>query len=103
MDFKNTLLIMTSNVGSSVIEKGGGQLGFQLDIDQVPVSFLCFASFCFSCLRSGCIQSMLTPATSPWPSDMGCNTLPCDALHCILPARDGELILSLPSSFVPAQ
>lgn len=35
MDFKNTLLIMTSNVGSSVIEKGGGQLGFQLDVDQV--------------------------------------------------------------------
>lgn len=35
VDFKNTLLIMTSNVGSSVIEKGGGQLGFQLDVDQV--------------------------------------------------------------------
>merc|ERR1712023_61961 len=31
VDFKNTLLIMTSNVGSSVIEKGGGGLGFQLD------------------------------------------------------------------------
>ena len=37
VDFKNTLLIMTSNVGSSVIEKGGGQLGFQLDIDQVLI------------------------------------------------------------------
>ena len=31
VDFKNVLLIMTSNVGSSVIEKGGGGLGFQLD------------------------------------------------------------------------
>eukprot|EP00245_Coleochaete_scutata_P014624 TRINITY_DN629_c1_g2_i1.p1 TRINITY_DN629_c1_g2~~TRINITY_DN629_c1_g2_i1.p1 ORF type:complete len:950 (+),score=219.05 TRINITY_DN629_c1_g2_i1:149-2998(+) len=31
VDFKNTLLIMTSNVGSSVIEKGGGGMGFQLD------------------------------------------------------------------------
>jgi len=31
VDFKNTLLIMTSNVGSSVIEKGGGGLGFQLE------------------------------------------------------------------------
>jgi len=31
VDFKNTLIIMTSNVGSSVIEKGGGGLGFQLD------------------------------------------------------------------------
>merc|ERR1712134_22950 len=29
VDFKNTLLIMTSNVGSSVIEKGGMQLGFE--------------------------------------------------------------------------
>jgi ATP-dependent Clp protease ATP-binding subunit ClpC len=28
VDFKNTLLIMTSNVGSKVIEKGGGGLGF---------------------------------------------------------------------------
>lgn len=33
VDFKNTLIIMTSNVGSSVIEKGGGGLGFQLDIN----------------------------------------------------------------------
>ena len=31
VDFKNTLIIMTSNVGSSVIEKGGTGLGFQLD------------------------------------------------------------------------
>lgn len=30
VSFKNTLLIMTSNVGSSVIAKGGGQLGFAL-------------------------------------------------------------------------
>jgi ATP-dependent Clp protease ATP-binding subunit ClpC len=28
VDFKNTLLIMTSNIGSRVIEKGGGGLGF---------------------------------------------------------------------------
>jgi len=33
VDFKNTLIIMTSNVGSSVIEKGGGGLGFQLESD----------------------------------------------------------------------
>ena len=32
VDFKNTLIIMTSNVGSSVIEKGGGRIGFQLDL-----------------------------------------------------------------------
>ncbi|KGG15432.1 ATP-dependent Clp protease [Prochlorococcus sp. MIT 0602] len=31
VDFKNTLIIMTSNIGSKVIEKGGGGLGFELD------------------------------------------------------------------------
>ncbi|KAI3874836.1 hypothetical protein MKW98_019409 [Papaver atlanticum] len=34
VDFKNTLIIMTSNVGSSVIEKGGRRMGFfDLDYD----------------------------------------------------------------------
>ena len=32
VNFKNTLIIMTSNVGSSVIEKGGGRIGFQLEM-----------------------------------------------------------------------
>jgi ATP-dependent Clp protease ATP-binding subunit ClpC len=31
VDFKNTIIIMTSNIGSKVIEKGGGGLGFQFD------------------------------------------------------------------------
>jgi ATP-dependent Clp protease ATP-binding subunit ClpC len=30
VDFKNTLIILTSNVGSKVIEKGGGGLGFEI-------------------------------------------------------------------------
>ncbi|PIG92249.1 ATP-dependent Clp protease ATP-binding subunit [Gloeocapsopsis sp. IPPAS B-1203] len=30
VDFKNTLLILTSNIGSQVIEKGGGGLGFEV-------------------------------------------------------------------------
>jgi ATP-dependent Clp protease ATP-binding subunit ClpC len=30
VSFKNTLLIMTSNIGSKVIQKGGGGLGFEL-------------------------------------------------------------------------
>jgi ATP-dependent Clp protease ATP-binding subunit ClpC len=35
IDFKNTLLIMTSNIGSKVIEKGGGgNIGFELSEDQ---------------------------------------------------------------------
>jgi len=33
VDFKNTLLIMTSNIGSKVIEKGGGGLGFELSFE----------------------------------------------------------------------
>jgi len=39
VDFKNTLIILTSNVGSSVIEKGGGGLGFQLDDNQEDQSY----------------------------------------------------------------
>lgn len=39
VDFKNTLLIMTSNVGSSVIEKGGRGIGFQLDYDEKDSSY----------------------------------------------------------------
>merc|ERR1719398_449053 len=39
IDFKNTLIIMTSNVGSSVIEKGGGGLGFQLNDDAEDTSY----------------------------------------------------------------
>ena len=30
---------MTSNVGSSVIEKGGGGLGFQLDVNEEDSSY----------------------------------------------------------------
>ena len=39
VDFKNTLIIMTSNVGSSVIEKGGAGLGFQLDVTPEDSSY----------------------------------------------------------------
>ncbi|CAJ2676690.1 unnamed protein product [Trifolium pratense] len=39
VDFKNTLLIMTSNVGSSVIEKGGRRFGFDLDYDEKDSSY----------------------------------------------------------------
>ena len=34
VDFKNTLIIMTSNIGSKVIEKGGGGLGFEFSENQ---------------------------------------------------------------------
>jgi ATP-dependent Clp protease ATP-binding subunit ClpC len=33
VDFKNTLIILTSNIGSKVIEKGGGGLGFEFGED----------------------------------------------------------------------
>ncbi|KAG5575674.1 hypothetical protein H5410_055808 [Solanum commersonii] len=39
VDFKNTLIIMTSNVGSSVIEKGGRRIGFDLDFDEKDSSY----------------------------------------------------------------
>nr|AIA21360.1 Clp protease ATP binding subunit [Pyropia kanakaensis] len=39
IDFKNTLLIMTSNIGSKVIEKGGGSLGFELSEDQTESQY----------------------------------------------------------------
>ncbi|CAN8069786.1 unnamed protein product [Agarophyton chilense] len=39
IDFKNTLLIMTSNIGSKVIEKGGGGLGFELGESQTESQY----------------------------------------------------------------
>ncbi|MDH6060797.1 ATP-dependent Clp protease ATP-binding subunit [Chrysosporum bergii ANA360D] len=33
VDFKNTLIILTSNIGSKVIEKGGGGLGFEFETE----------------------------------------------------------------------
>jgi ATP-dependent Clp protease ATP-binding subunit ClpC len=39
VDFKNTLLIMTSNIGSKVIEKGGGGLGFELEEDKTESQY----------------------------------------------------------------
>ncbi|MBE9067940.1 ATP-dependent Clp protease ATP-binding subunit [Leptolyngbya cf. ectocarpi LEGE 11479] len=38
VSFKNTLIIMTSNIGSKVIEKGGGGLGFELGTDDAMTS-----------------------------------------------------------------
>ena len=39
VDFKNTLLIMTSNIGSKVIEKGGGGLGFEFEEDKAEAQY----------------------------------------------------------------
>jgi len=39
VDFKNTLLIMTSNIGSRVIEKGGGGFGFEFDGDEADTQY----------------------------------------------------------------
>ena len=38
VDFKNTLIILTSNIGSKVIEKGGGGLGFEFN-SEVDASY----------------------------------------------------------------
>ncbi|MEG4346204.1 ATP-dependent Clp protease ATP-binding subunit [Microcoleus sp. A003_D6] len=39
VDFKNTLLVMTSNIGSRVIEKGGGGLGFEFTENFADVQY----------------------------------------------------------------
>ncbi len=39
VDFKNTLLVMTSNIGSKVIEKGGGGLGFEFSENQAESQY----------------------------------------------------------------
>lgn len=39
VDFKNTLLIMTSNIGSKVIEKGGGGLGFEFEENSADAQY----------------------------------------------------------------
>jgi ATP-dependent Clp protease ATP-binding subunit ClpC len=39
VDFKNTLLIMTSNIGSKVIEKGGGGIGFEFSENQAESQY----------------------------------------------------------------
>ncbi|MCA1992567.1 MAG: ATP-dependent Clp protease ATP-binding subunit [Coleofasciculus sp. S288] len=39
VDFKNTLLIMTSNIGSKVIEKGGGGIGFEFTENQAEAQY----------------------------------------------------------------
>jgi len=39
IDFKSTLIILTSNIGSKVIEKGAGSLGFELTDDQTEYQY----------------------------------------------------------------
>jgi ATP-dependent Clp protease ATP-binding subunit ClpC len=39
VDFKNTMIILTSNVGSKVIEKGGGGLGFEFSDNKTEATY----------------------------------------------------------------
>lgn len=39
VDFKNTLIILTSNIGSKVIEKGGGGLGFEFSDNKTEATY----------------------------------------------------------------
>jgi ATP-dependent Clp protease ATP-binding subunit ClpC len=39
VDFKNTLIILTSNIGSKVIEKGGGGLGFEFESNKTEATY----------------------------------------------------------------
>jgi hypothetical protein len=49
VDFKNTLIIMTSNVGASVIEKGGRSFGFFLRPDDEEAEQVRRVLVCCSC------------------------------------------------------
>lgn len=40
VDFKNTLIILTSNIGSRVIEKGGGGLGFDFSNNSTEATYV---------------------------------------------------------------
>ena len=68
VDFKNTLIIMTSNVGSSVIEKGGGGLGFQLDTLEEDSSY-------------NRIKTLVRAAAAPRPGTGACSSVDAQALH----------------------
>ncbi len=39
VDFKNTMIILTSNIGSKVIEKGGGGLGFEFSDNKTEATY----------------------------------------------------------------
>jgi len=39
VDFKNTLIVLTSNLGARAIEKGGGGLGFEFDDDREDAQY----------------------------------------------------------------
>jgi ATP-dependent Clp protease ATP-binding subunit ClpC len=39
VDFKNTLIVLTSNLGARAIEKGGGGLGFEFDTDREDAQY----------------------------------------------------------------
>jgi AAA domain (Cdc48 subfamily) len=99
VDFKNTLIIMTSNVGSSVIEKGGGGLGFQLDTSEedssynrIKVGVRCPRCACWrgnvqaasSCIRQGsCLRCSF--------QCNGCHPRGCRQFRALLPLLGGGL------------
>jgi hypothetical protein len=60
VDFKNTLIILTSNVGSSVIEKGGGGIGFQL------VSLAAAAAAALAAAAAAAAAAPAAAAAWPW-------------------------------------
>ena len=72
VSFKNTLLICTSNVGSNVISKGGGQLGFAMpDQDGESAQYGSMRSLVMEELKVGLQPQCLTiTATSSNLSSM---------------------------------
>ncbi len=65
VDFKNTLLIMTSNVGASVIEKGGRNFGFFLRPDDEEAENVSAAAGAPRC-RGGVGRLLRESSTRGW-------------------------------------
>jgi ATP-dependent Clp protease ATP-binding subunit ClpC len=75
VDFKNTLLIMTSNIGSKVIEKGGGGLGFEFEQNQAESQY-------------NRIRSLVNEELKQYFRPEFLNRL--DEIHCLPPAHQGR-------------
>merc|ERR1712159_379291 len=88
IDFKNTLIIMTSNVGASAITKGGGGLGFQLDDNAEDQSYNRIKSLVMEDLKNYFRPKFLT----------SCSTMCSSASRrrkSLLNARNASRIVSL--------
>ena len=89
VSFKNTLLICTSNVGSSVIAKGGSQLGFALPEADGESA------------RYGSMRSLVMEELKVRRRARGKSSVAAD-IRCIW-RQDGQVLASVPSLLTSSQ